>query len=215
MAEDRLRYGSLIAALGAALLAVSVFLPWYALSFTASGIAYTQQQLDNVAAQFGNGALQSQVNNLHAGFAGLAGHQFTTLSAHQALKYINVVLLILAAIALIASLLRLAGVTELPSSGGDPLVIAGMLATVCVLFRIVDPPAPAEGLLSLSLSSGIWVALASSVAILAGGLWSGRASHPGGSGRAQADVWEGLSGWTPDAGAGEPGGAELGGAELK
>jgi hypothetical protein len=39
MAGDRPRYGSLVSALGAILLAVSVFLPWYGVSFTAHGIA--------------------------------------------------------------------------------------------------------------------------------------------------------------------------------
>ena len=54
MAGDRPRYGLLISALGAILLAVSVFLPWYGVSFTATGLAYAQQIGDQAAAQFGN-----------------------------------------------------------------------------------------------------------------------------------------------------------------
>ena len=43
MVGERSRYGLLVSALGAVLLAVSVFLPWYGVSFTANGIALAQQ----------------------------------------------------------------------------------------------------------------------------------------------------------------------------
>ena len=59
MAGDRSRYGLLVSALGAIVLALSVFLPWYGVSFTASGIAVAEQAGDQFAAQFGNAALQS------------------------------------------------------------------------------------------------------------------------------------------------------------
>ena len=96
MAGDRPRYGLLVSALGAVVLAVSVFLPWYGVSFTAAGLAYAQQIGDQAAAQFGNAALQSYLGELHTNLSSLAGHQFTALSAHQALKDLNVVLLLLA-----------------------------------------------------------------------------------------------------------------------
>jgi hypothetical protein len=46
--------GSLLAAAGAAMLAVSVFLPWYALTLTANGVAAAQQGLNQAAQLFGN-----------------------------------------------------------------------------------------------------------------------------------------------------------------
>ena len=54
-------------------------------------------------------------------------------------------------------------------------------------------------MLSLSLAWGVWLALASSLATVAGGLISrgkGGASH---SEAALANTWDSLSGWTPEA----------------
>lgn len=175
MVEDHLRLGSLISAAGAALLAVSVFLPWYGVSLTASGVASAQQALNNVAQQYGNATFQTQAKTIGLEFDAFTGHQVTTLSAHQALKYLNVILLILAAIAFLAALLRLAGVSEPIQTGGSQIAFVGLLATVCVLFRMVERPAPLEEVFSLSLSWGIWLALASSVAVVIGSLWP--ASH--------------------------------------
>ena len=50
MAGERPRYGLLVSACGAILLAVSVFLPWYGLTFTASGVAFVQQMTSQLAA---------------------------------------------------------------------------------------------------------------------------------------------------------------------
>jgi hypothetical protein len=69
MVGDRPRYGLLISALGAIVLAVSVFLPWYGVSFTADGLAYAQQIGDQAAAQFGNATLQSYLGEFHANLA--------------------------------------------------------------------------------------------------------------------------------------------------
>lgn len=150
MVEDRLRLGSLISAIGAALLAVSVFLPWYGVSLTAGGAASAQQALNNVAQQYGNATLQVQAKAIGLGFGAFTGHQVTTLSAHQALKYLNVILLILAAIAFLAALLRLARVSEPTRTGGSQIAFVGLLATVCVLFRMVERPAPGRSLLAVT-----------------------------------------------------------------
>ena len=65
MAQDRSAPGSAISALGAAVLAVSVFLPWYAFSLTASGVTSAQESLANaVAHQYGNTAFQSAASGL-------------------------------------------------------------------------------------------------------------------------------------------------------
>jgi hypothetical protein len=168
MVEDHLRLGALISTIGAALLAVSVFLPWYGVTLTASGASSAQQALNNMAQQYGNATFQTQAKGIGLGFGAFTGHQITTLSAHEALKYLNVILLILAAIAFFAALLRLAGASA--QAGSGQIAAVGLLATVCVLFRMVERPAPLEGVFSLSLGWGIWLALASSVAVVVGSL---------------------------------------------
>jgi hypothetical protein len=198
MAEDRLRLGSLVSAVGAALLAVSVFLPWYGVTLTASGAASAQQALNNVAQQYGNATFQTQAKVVGLGFSAFTGHQLTTLSAHQALKYLDVILLILAAIAFLVTLLRLARVSGPIQAGGGQAAFVGLLATVCVLYRMVERPAPLEQVFSLSLSWGIWLALAGSVAIVVGSLWSTLTRSPNPSASSLATAWDGLSGWTPD-----------------
>ena len=171
-----------------------MFLPWYGLSLTATGANAAQRTLDGVARQYGNAAFQIQAKTVGAGFGAYAGHTLTTLSAHQLLKDISVVLLILAAIVLVAALLRLAATSE-PLQANGLIVLAGIVATLCVLFRMVDRPA-AEGIFSLSLSWGIWLALGSSGAILLGGLWPTRASRAGEPTERSLAQY---SGWTPEA----------------
>ena len=180
MVDSRPRFGPLLSALGAALLGVSVFLPWYAVSLTPSGAASAQQVLNNVARAYGNTTFQAQASSVGAEFSGFAGHQLATLSAHQLLTYIGPTLLILAAIALLATLLPLAGVSPPIQTDGGQIALVGVVATLCVLFRIIDPPGQQQPFVSLSLGWGIWLALASSAAIVVGGLWptsSGRAAN--------------------------------------
>jgi hypothetical protein len=193
MVEDRLRFGPLISAIGAVLLGASVYLPWYSVSLTAGGVASAQQALNSAAQQFGNAALQGQASTVGAEFNALGGHQVATLSAHQLLQYIGVVLVILAAIALVAALLRLARASESIQAGGQ-IALVGIVAGLCVLFRMVEPPVPQEDVFSLSLSWGIWLALGSSAAIVVGGLWPSGASRTASS---PAQTWDKPSEWTP------------------
>src|SRR5205823_3710827 len=109
MVDDRAPLGLLIAALGAAVLAVSVFLPWYGVSITASGAASAQQELSTVAQQYGNASFQTGASQFGAEFSSLAGRQLATVSAHDVLKDISPILLVLAAVSLLASLLRPGG----------------------------------------------------------------------------------------------------------
>ncbi len=81
-------------------------------------------------------------------------------------------LLVLAGISLLASLLRLAGIGGLLEAGGGQIAVAGSVAALCVLFRMLSPPGAQADLVSLSLSWGIWLALLSAAAIVAGGLIS-------------------------------------------
>jgi hypothetical protein len=198
MAGERSRYGLVVSALGAIVLAVSVFLPWYGVSFTPVGIGLVQSVGDQVASQFGNATLQSYMSGVHANLAGLAGQEFTALSAHQALKDLNVVLLVLAGLALLDALVPLArAATRVPEGAGASVVLLGGIATVCVLYRMVSPPTPAGQLLTLSLREGAWLALAGSLTMVGAGLWP-RFFPAGPSGETRLEgVWSGLSGWTP------------------
>jgi hypothetical protein len=199
MAGDRPRYGLLVSALGAIVLAVSVFLPWYGVSFTSAGLTFVQQLGDQAASQFGNAALQGYMSNFHTNLNSLAGHQFMALSAHQALKDLNIVLLLLAGLAIAIALMALAG----PGSSSDghraPLALLGAIATVCVLFRMVDPPSVAGGIFSLSLREGAWLAFLGSMAMVAGVLWPRHRASATPSDAQLKRAWSELSGWTPEA----------------
>ena len=172
MADDRSQLGFLISALGAAVLAVSVFLPWYGVSITASGAASARQQLAGVAQQYGNTSFQAGASQLGAEFNSLVGRQLATVSGHEAVKDVSRILLLLAAVSLLASLFRLAGVSGLFEAGGGQIALAGGLAALFVLYRMVTPPGAQTDLVSLSLGWGIWLALLSAAAIVAGGLLS-------------------------------------------
>jgi hypothetical protein len=202
MTGDRPRYGLLVSAFGAVVLAVAVFLPWYGVSFTAAGIAFAQQAGEEAAAQFGNAALQSYMGEYHATLSTLAGHQITALSAHEALKDLNVVLLLLAGAAIVIALLALAGAGFSSASSPDghrgPLALLGLLAVACVLFRIVDPPTPAGGVLALSVREGAWLALLGSAAIVVGAFLPERLPARGSSDAGLQSTWSELSGWTPE-----------------
>ena len=168
MRDERSQLGFLVAALGSAVLAVSVFLPWYGVSITADGAAAAQQQLSTVAQQYGNTTLQTGASELGAEFSSMAGRQLTTVSAHQALKDVSLILLLLAALALLASLLRLAGLASLDAGGGQ-IALTGGVAGLFVLYRMFSRPGSQTDLVSLSLGWGVWLALLSSVAIVVGG----------------------------------------------
>jgi hypothetical protein len=201
MSDDRPGYGPLIATASAAMLAVSVFLPWYGVSLTANGTAYFQQVTDKVVTQWGNAALQSQLGAANAGVSGLAGRELATLSGHQALKYTSIVLLVLGGIAFLLALLRLVDVPGLPSAKGSSIVGLGVFATVFVLFRMGDPPsAPGQfaEYFSLSLHYGAWLALVSSLGVVFGSLGPRMVSSRAGSARESENLWAELSGWTPD-----------------
>jgi hypothetical protein len=166
---DRPPRGLLLSALGAAVLGLSMFLPWYSVSITPTGAAAAQQQFATVAQQYGNANLQTMADQIGAGFSAVAGRSLVTLSAHQALKDISVIVLLLAGVALLASLLRLADVVEL---GGGQIALLGFGAALCVLYRMLSPPGTDTGFISLSLSWGSWLSLLAAIAIIGGGLWT-------------------------------------------
>ena len=119
MANDRSRYGLLVSALGAVLLAISVFLPWYAVNLTPDGASFAANAFQNLAGQFGNASLQQLASGVHGTVTSLSGQEIAALSAHQVLHDLNVVLLVLAGIALLDALTALARGTAPPGAGRD------------------------------------------------------------------------------------------------
>ncbi|HTB70007.1 MAG TPA: hypothetical protein VK707_03410 [Solirubrobacteraceae bacterium] len=199
MTGARPRYGLAVSALGAIAVVIGVFLPWYGVSFTTNGIATAQHIGDQVAAQYGNAAMQSAIASMHANLSGLAGHEFTSLSAHQALTTMNVVLLILAGLGCAIALLALAGPVAASSDANRlPLAVLGFIAGVCIIFRMVDPPTPEGGFLVLSLREGAWFALLGSIAMILGALWPTRSAAVGATPESSQAIWTQLSGWTPE-----------------
>ena len=198
MPGDRPRHGLLLSTLGAVLLAVSVFLPWYALTITGSGIAFIQRAGTQFAAQFGNAQLQGAVAGLHADLSALAGRQLGTVSGHQALANISVVLLVLASLGLLLALSALARPLPLSSgSYGELIAVLGALAVACVLYRVLRVPDPAPSFVTFSLRGGAWLSLLGSLAMVAGGLSTRSLGSRSASEVTLDDAWSGLSGWTP------------------
>jgi hypothetical protein len=196
--ESRSTYGLLVAAIGAVLLAVAVFLPWYGVSFNAHAIAAAEQAGEQFAAQYGNAALQSHLGSLHTSLTGLVNHEVFALSAHQALSTLNVVLLIIAGLGLLIALLALAGPASASSEANRvPLALLGLLGAVCVAFRMVDRPSPAGELILLSLREGAWLALLGCICMAVGAMWTSRAPAVRTASQG-SDVWSELSGWTPE-----------------
>ena len=199
MKGERSRYGLVVSAAGAIALAVSVFLPWYGISLTANGVAMVQQVGQQFVTEFGNASLQSYLGGFHAGVGALTGREIEAVSAHQALTDLNVILLIIAGLALIDALLPLARAgSAVPDGAGGAVALLGAVAAVCVAYRMVHPPAPAGDLISLSLREGAWMALVGSLAMVAGGMWRTRATSTAPSEVVVGNAFAGLSGWTPE-----------------
>ena len=200
MKGERSRYGLVVSAAGAIALAVSVFLPWYGISLTANGVAMVQQVGQQFATQYGNAALQSYLGGFHAGVGALAGRELEALSAHQALADLNVILLIIAGLAMIDALLPLArSGSALPDGAGGAVALLGAVAAICVTYRMVHPPVPAGDFISLSLREGSWMALVGSLAMIGGGVWRTSAASAAPSDVIVSNAFSGLSGWTPEA----------------
>lgn len=171
MVDDRAPgAGPLIAALAAALLAISVFMPWYGVSVTAFGAAAARQEITAVAQHYGNTILQAQANRLGAEFDSLVGRRIVTVSAYQSMGRVSLILLGLAGIALLASLLRLVDARGQLYARGDQIAFVGAVAAVVVGLRMIWKPGTGVDLVSLSLSWGICLALLSAIAASVGGL---------------------------------------------
>jgi hypothetical protein len=177
MTESRSGVGPVVAVTASALLALSVFSPWFGVTITASGASYAQQVLKAAAARYGNATLQTEANAIGSSFSSVAGRKVATLSAHQALKNISVILLLLAGLSFLGALVWLTGASSTLEVSGGPIAAVGTVATLLVLYRMINRPGTPFAAYSISLGWGAWLALFSSVAIVVGGL-IGSANDP-------------------------------------
>jgi hypothetical protein len=200
MASDRSPYGFLACALGAIVLGLAVFLPWYGVGITAQGVALLESRDNQVAAQFGNAALQQQLSGMHAALSSIAGHQIGSVSAHQVFDQIGPLLLILAGLGVLIALFSVA--RQRPAEGdasGTWISLLGAVALLCVLYRMLVRPAGEAQFLTLSLREGAWLALLGAAAMIVGGLWPPRKRAEQASHEQLEDAWSAFSGWTPGA----------------
>ncbi len=199
MAADRSRYGLLVSALGAILLAVAVFLPWYGVSLTPTGISFVQQLGDQFATQYGNASLQSYVGAFHGSLAGLAGQQLGAVSAHQVLKDSNVVLLVLAGLGAARRALSSGPRRELRCGGSGWRGGAARRSRLRLCPLPHDRAAdPRWGDRCAVVAEGPWLALLGSMMMIVGGVWPRTFSLSSSSSEGGVDLWSGLSGWTPE-----------------
>ncbi len=142
MVGDRSRYGLFVSAVGAGVLAVSVFLPWYAVGVSA-----------------------------HAAVGG-GGERLATLSAFHALANLRFVFLALSGLALLDALLPLTrSGGPVPGGAGGSVVLLGLIAVGCALLRMLDLPSLGGALLAPTLREGAWLALLGGVTMVLGGMW--------------------------------------------
>lgn len=189
------RTGLVISALGAMAMLVSVFLPWYGVSFTQAGVDFAEGTVLPMVSRVLGPAYDGR---LHAAANGLVGHRFVSLSAHQALSNISTALIVAGAAAAVLSVVWLAGAESLPPLGGV-LAAIGLVAASLVVYRLIDRPDPAPQLIAMSLRGGAYLALLGAGAIVAGAMWPRARRRPSESSVAGSEAWADLSGWTPSA----------------
>jgi hypothetical protein len=156
-----------MSALGAVVVAVAAFLPWY-----------------SVASLVHTAATRS-----------VTARALTVFSAHQALPDMRILLLVLAGLAMLdtlAPLVRAEG--PVPGGAGGSVALLGAVAALCALYRIVDPPAPAGDAVALSLLAGPWLALLGALAMLLGGVWPSRVGSGTRADARMHGAWPGVQG---------------------
>lgn len=158
MESRRRAFPYALAALGAAGLLVSLWLSWYSFTIPAAFI----DQAESVAGQFG--ALAPLITR----GAELARHLGELhVSGWRVLNQVDVLLALAAGLVGGISLLAL---TDRALGAGRLIAGAGTVALVLCSYRTIVPPGPAD---ILHPAAGAYLALGSSVAVLAAGLLAG------------------------------------------
>jgi hypothetical protein len=154
-----------MSALGAVVLAVAAFLPWYRVSSTV------------------------HVARAHS----LAARALTVSSSHQALPDMQILLLVLVGLAMLDTLLPLVRTHgPVPGGAGGSVALLGTVAALCALYRIVDPPGLSGDDVALTLLAAPWLALLGSLAMLLGGVWPARVGSGTRSEARMRGAWPGV-----------------------
>ncbi len=183
-----------ISAGGGVVTAFSVYQPWYGIGITGAGARAAQQTISSLPgfSQFAAG--------VGAAASASVGSSLESVSAHDALAQINVVLLIIAAAVILVSIVGLAGANpEFPGQSAGPVAALGLIGALLTIYRMVDPPNPMPEFLTITLRFGAYTTLLGCGAIVGGALWPARAGATADDKPADpAGVWSELSGWTPN-----------------
>jgi len=158
--QPALRSGHVVALVGAAVTAVSLWLPWYMVSLPdeikrAAGAQTTQlpSTLGEVARELIS-VLPSKVS--------ATGWQ----ALHSADAVLMALALVGAAVVLLATGVAGPGMRVDAAAAGRIAAIAGAVAAVLVVVKIADRPGPSE---PVSVRYGAWLALGGAVAMAVGG----------------------------------------------
>ncbi len=158
MNTPRENRGHALAALGAAGLVASLWLPWYSFTLPPAALdtlAQTAQQLGPLGSLVTRGAqLLSELGPLH-------------VTGWQALKTTPVVLLV---IGIIAGGLSVLALTERATNTARLTILLAIVGSLLVGYRVAVPPVQAD---FVHPTWGIYVALVSGLVMLAGGMVAG------------------------------------------
>jgi len=191
MDTSRIRQGEMIAAVAAIVLFIVMFLAWFS-------IPGADEETTDQARQSIEAAEEAGLDTGDAGEALDAVEDSASISAWDAFDFIKIVL-ILTIIAAIALAVISATATQVNLPVALSVVVAGLgiLSTLLVLYRLIDPPA--EG---LDRSYGVFLGLIACAAIAYGG-WRAM-QEEGTSFQGEADRLQSDRGTGPGPGAGSP-----------
>ena len=143
MDADRLRTGELIAGIAAVALFIIMFLPWFGIG----GVA---------------GEAIEQAQDL-----GFAPDVDTTANAWQSFDFIDIVLFVTVIVAVaFAAATAMSQTVALPVAASAITAGLGILSTVLIVYRLIDPPSDA------SRKYGVWLGLIAAAGIAYGGWMS-------------------------------------------
>lgn len=155
MDMTRLRLGELIAGIAGVILLISMFLGWY-----------------SVGGDFGGGPAGAFAEKLID-----QGEIDTSLTAWQAFSWLDLVLFVTGVVAIATAILQMTQRTvAVPVAASVVTTAFGLLATVWILYRIVNQPGPNE---VLDVSFGAYLGLLAGGAIALGGYLSMREEGSG------------------------------------
>jgi hypothetical protein len=187
------RTGLAVSAVGDIVTAIAVYQPWYGIGITPAGASAAQQGISSLP------GASAYAGTIGAAASAAVGRTVFSVTAHQALHQISIVLLIVAAAAILVSIVGLAG-SEPSFAGSSASGVAGLgvIGALLTIFRMVDHLSDPLGYFTVSVRFGAFLSLLGCAAIVAGAVWptpadGEAADDPAPSGEA----WSQMSGWTP------------------